>query len=81
MVESAPSRSACGHLSQLEVCQLFQVDSTVVYPEGLNGGLDPLWAPLPKLPIWDMESTCESTQLQVTLPRTTWGDIPKAIPQ
>ena len=50
-----------------------------MYPEGLNGSLEPLWAPLLKLPIWDTESTCESTQLQVTLPRTTWGDIPKAI--
>ena len=80
MVDGAPSRSTCECLSQLEVHQLY-VGGEVVYPEGLFGGLEPLWVPLPKLPIWDTESTCKPTQLQVTLPRTTWGDIPKAIPQ
>ena len=81
MVDGAPSRSACGHLSQLEVCQLLKWGSEVVYPEGLNGGLELLWVPLPKLPIWGAESNCEPTQLQITLPRCTRGDIPNAIPQ
>ena len=48
----------------------------MVYLEGLNGGLEPLWVPLPKLPIWE----AEATGLQITLPRTTQGDPPKAIP-
>ena len=49
MVGGAPSRSACGHLSQLEVCQHLQWGGEVVYPKGLNGGLEPLWVSLPKL--------------------------------
>ena len=81
MVDGASSLSVCGCLSQLEVCQLLHMGSEVVYPECLNVGLEPLWVHLPKLPIWDTESTCEPTQLQVTLPRTTWGDITKAFPQ
>ena len=47
MVDGAPSRSACGCFSQLEVCQLLQSGGEVVYPEGLNGGLELLWVPLP----------------------------------
>ena len=39
MVDGAPSRSACGHLSQLEVSGLLQVDGKVVYPEGLDMGV------------------------------------------
>ena len=35
---------------------------------------------LPKLPIWEMGSTSEDTQLQITLPRTTQGDSPEAVP-
>ena len=71
MVDDAPSRSAFGHLSQLEVCHLLQWGSEVVYPEGLNGGLELLWVPLPKLPIWDEESTYQPSRLQITLPRHT----------
>ena len=37
LVDGAPSRSACGCLSQLEVYQLLQWGGEVVYPEGLNG--------------------------------------------
>ena len=52
----------------------------MVYPEGLNGGLEPIQVPVPKLLIWEAESTDKATQLQITLPRTTQGDSPKAIP-
>ena len=55
MVDGAPSRSACRCLSHLEVHKLLQFGSKVVYPEGLNGGLEPLWVPLPKQSIWDTE--------------------------
>ena len=40
MIEGMPSRSACGHLCQLEVHLLLQSGCQVVYPEGLNGGLE-----------------------------------------
>ena len=45
MVDGAPSRSACRCLSCLEVCKLLQYSSEVVYPEGLNGGFEPIWPP------------------------------------
>ena len=57
LVDSAPSRSACRCLSHLEVHKLLQFGNEVVYPEGLNGGLEPLWVPLLKQSIWDAEST------------------------
>ena len=38
MIDETPSRNACGHLCQLEVCKLLQYGDQVVYPEGLNGG-------------------------------------------
>ena len=60
LVDGAPSRSACGQLSQLEVCQLLHLGSEVVYPEGLNG-LELVWVPLHKLLIWEAESTGEAT--------------------
>ena len=42
MTDGVPSRNTCGHLCQLEVCQLLQCGDQVVYPEGLNGGLKPV---------------------------------------
>ena len=80
LVDGAPGRSACGQLSQLEIYLLLHLGSEVVYLEGLNGGLELVQVPLPKLPIWEAESTCETTQLQITLPRTTQGDSLKAVP-
>ena len=38
LVDGAPGRGTCGHLSQLEVCQLLYSGRLVIYPEGLNGG-------------------------------------------
>ena len=74
MVDGAPSRSACRCPSHLEVHKLLQFGSKMVYPEGLNGGLEPLCVPLPKQLIWDVESTGKPAILQVNLPRTTSGD-------
>ena len=71
VVDGTPSRSACGHLSQLEVHQLLHSGGVVIYPGGLNGGLEPVWVTLLKLPLWEMGSTSEDTQLQITLSRTT----------
>ena len=81
MVESAPSRSTCRHLSCLEVHKLLQCGSEVVYPEGLNGGFKLIWVPLPKQLIWDMESTNEPTMLKANLPRTTHRDVTTATSQ
>ena len=39
MIDGTPSMSACGCLSQLEVCRLLQCGDQLVYPEGINGGL------------------------------------------
>ena len=59
LVDRAPSRSACGQLSQLEVCQLLYLGRVMIYPEGLNGGLKLVQVTLPKLPLWEAESTSE----------------------
>ena len=82
MIDVASSRSTCRHLSHLEACKLLPCGVEVVYPEGLNGGLELLWVSLPKLPIWDLDSHVESahepTLLQVNLPRFTpqWSSTP-----
>ena len=81
MVDDAPSRSACGCLSCLEFCKLLQCGREVVYPEGLNGGFELIWVPLPKQLVWDVESTNEPVMLQVNLPRTTHGDVTTATSQ
>ena len=81
MVDGAPSRSACRCLNHLEVHELLQFGSKVVYPEGLNGGFKPLWVPLAKQLILDAESTSKPAILQVNLPRTTPGDKPIVAPQ
>ena len=49
-------------------------------PRGLNGGLEPVQVTLPKLPLWEMGSTSEDTQLQITLPRTTKEDFSGSSP-
>ena len=79
LVDGTPGRSTCGQLSQLEVCQLLYLGGVVIYPKGLNGGLEPLWVTLPNLPLWEAESTSEDTWLQITLPRPTQGDSPGAV--
>ena len=61
LVGRTPSRSACGQLSQLGVCQLLHSGRVVIYPGGLNVGLEPVQVTLPKLPLWEMESSSEDT--------------------
>ena len=80
MIDGTPSKSTCGWLSQLEVNKLLQSGSKVVYPEGLNGGLEPVWVPLLKTSIWEAWSTCKPISLTVVLPRTTHGDKPSITP-
>ena len=46
MIDGLPSRSTCWHLCQLEVCKLLQHLDQVVYPEGLNRGLELVQASL-----------------------------------
>ena len=61
LLDGAPGRSACGLLSQLEVCQLLHLGRVGIYTEGLNGGLEPVQVTLPKLPLWEVESTSKDT--------------------
>ena len=42
MVDGVPCRSTCGSLHQLEVQKLQHCGDKVVYPKGLNGGLEPV---------------------------------------
>ena len=42
MIGGAPSRNTCRHLCQLEVHQFLQHGDQMVYPNGLNGGLEPV---------------------------------------
>ena len=56
LIDGVPSRSTCGHLSQLEVHKLLQCGDQVVYPKGLNGGLELKWFSLPEPPVWDMDA-------------------------
>ena len=82
MIDGSPSRSICGHLHQLEVCKLLQYGDQVVYPEGLNGGLEPLQPSLLG-PLWVLDAlgkpACEPSFLLVDLSQVTLGDhMPKA---
>ena len=83
MIDGMPSRSACGHLCQLEVCKLLQYGDQVVYPEGLNGGLELVQTSLsaPLLQGQDVlgSSICEPSFLLVDLSQVTLEDhMPKA---
>ena len=42
VINGMPSRSTWGHLHPLEVCKLLQNVNQVVYPKGLNEGLEPV---------------------------------------
>ena len=55
MVDGAPCRSICRHLHQLEECKLLQCGDQVVYPEGLNRGLEPVQTSLSGSLIWSMD--------------------------
>ena len=79
MIEEVPSRNVCGHLHQLEVHWLLQHEDWVVYPEGLNGGLEPvlisLWGALVKgmNMLGDLPTNLHSYQW--TSPRSHWETL------
>ena len=66
--------------SQLEVCKLLHSGGVVIYPGGLNGGLEPVQVTLLKLPLWEMGSTNKDMWLWITFPRTTQEDSLEAVP-
>ena len=83
MVNGVPCRSMCGHLHQLEVCKLLQYGDQVVYPEGLNGGLELVQTSLSGPLLWGLDvlgdSAHETSFLLVDLSQVTLGDhIPEA---
>ena len=83
MVNGAPCRSMCRHLYQLEVHKLLQYGDQVVYPEGLNGGLELVQTLLSGPLLWGMEvfgdSASETSFLLVDLSWVTLGDcMPEA---
>ena len=41
-------RTSCGHISQLDICQLLSASLQVVYPSGLNGHKEPIITTLPE---------------------------------
>ena len=67
IINGMPSRSACGHLSQIEVCKLLQCGDQVVYPKGLNGGLEPKRFSLPGPPVWYMDALGKPTHKPLLL--------------
>ena len=80
LVDGDPGKSASGHVSQLEICQLLHAGGVVVYLGGLNGGLKLLCVTLPKIPHWETSSTQEDTHLQIVLPGTSQSRSPTAAP-
>ena len=78
MIDSAPSTNACGHLCQLEICQLLQLEDQVVYPKGLNGGLEQVLTSLSEVLVQGMntlsEPAHETSFLSVDLPQCELGD-------
>ena len=79
MIEGTPSRNVCRHLSQLEVCLLLQLECQVVYPEGLNGALEPVVTSLPESLTHGMNMLDKPTFLLVDLSHFIAGNhVPKA---
>ena len=79
MIDGAPIRSMCGCLCQLEVCQLLHYGDQVVYPKGLNGGLEPVLTSLSGALVQGKNMLGEPSFLLVDLSWITLGDhVPKA---
>ena len=74
MIEGLPSRMVCGHICQLEVCLLLQLECQVVYPEGLKGSLEPVVTSLPESLAHGVNMLNKPTFLQVDLSQFTAGD-------
>ena len=53
MTHGTPSGEACGHLHQLQVCNLLQHKDLVVCLEGLTGKMEASWFTFQELPLWD----------------------------
>ena len=53
MMDGVPSREACSHLHQLQVCKLLQHKDLVVCLEGLNGEMEASWFTFQELPLLD----------------------------
>ena len=79
MVDTPPQKSACDHLCQLEVCHLLQCGDQVVYPKGLNGGLEPVQTSLSRTFAQCMDTlgktAYEPSFLLVDLPHASPGDL------
>ena len=77
MVDGAPHKSVCGHLFHLEVSQLLQWQDQVVYPEGLKGGLEPMWTLLSRSLVQGVDmlgkTAYEPAFLLVDLPHASPG--------
>ena len=78
MIDGVPSRNVCGHLCQLEICQLLQWEDQVVYPEWLNRGLEPVVTSLPQSVAHGMSMFNEPAFLLVDLSQVMPGEqVPK----
>ena len=53
MMDGIHSINACGHLYQLQVWKVLQHGEHVVFPEGLNWGLEAFSFSFPGLPLWN----------------------------
>ena len=84
MVNGVPCRSMCGHLCQLEVCKLLHCGDQVVYPKGLNVGLELVQILLSRSLIWGMDILGKPTHkpsfLLVDLSWVTLGDHTPKVP-
>ena len=77
MTNCPSSRNACRNLHQLEVCQLLQCKDQLVYPEGLNRGLEPVLISLSGALVQGVNTIGEPSHkhlfLPVDLPQFTLG--------
>ena len=83
MSDGASSRNTCRHLCQLEMHQLLQCGDQVVYPKGLNGGLEPVLISLSGALVQGMntlgEPAHEPSFLSVDFSWFTLGDYPPKV--
>ena len=62
MTGNLPSWNACSCLHQLCMWWLLQCRGWVVFPDGLNGGPEPLVFNFKELPLWNVADVGESSQ-------------------
>ena len=77
MIDGVPTSSAYKQLSQLEIGKLLQCGDQVIYPKGLNWGLEPTSFSPPEPPVCDMdifsEPVCKPLLFQVDLSSVMLG--------